>query len=120
MIAPIPCLFSEYPVPLPVSGCCFVIEVPDGRPLRETSVMRQGAESLTCFCGAGVARLLSGEAKSNVSPNTAFMLIPPHRARLTDLLLLVKVQFGAKLAHKPKQGLLSGNQPRTSPGGPQL
>src|SRR5215469_17900300 len=78
MIAAMPCLFSEYPAPLPV---CFPSEIPDCRPLRETSAMRQGAESLTCFCGAGVAKLLSGEAKSNATPNAVFMVKPSSASR---------------------------------------
>jgi hypothetical protein len=36
---------------------------------------------------------------------------------LTDLLLLVKVQFRAKLAHRLEQVPLSGIQPRKSPEG---
>jgi len=36
--------------------------------------MRQGAESLTCICGADVAKLLTVEAKSNAIPNPAFMI----------------------------------------------
>src|SRR5215472_2088772 len=102
MSAAIPCLFSEYAVPLPVSVCCFVSEAPDCRPLREISAVRQGTESLTCFSGAGVAKLPSGEAKSTASPNAAFM-IPPDRAGVIGLLPLVKVQFRAELAHTRKQ-----------------
>ena len=45
--------------------------------------MRQGTESLTCFCGAGVAKLLSGKAKSNAIPIAAFM-IPSHRAGVIE------------------------------------
>ena len=102
-IAAMPCLFSECPGPLPISVCCFVSEPADTRPLRETSAMRQGSELLAGFCGAGAAKLLSGEAKSNAIPNAAFMIFPSSASRLTHLPPLVKVQFRAKLAHRLKQ-----------------
>src|SRR5215471_16076007 len=115
MIAAMPWLFSEYSAPLPL---CFASVIPNCKPLRETSAMRQGAESLTCICGAGVAKLMSGEAKSNAIPNPAFMIHLLTEPAWGACSYLLKCNSALNWLTRAKI-LFSRTQPRMFPIGPR-